>query len=199
MDCFQKYLPPGQCPIPRPVSNQIRPQLKRERRSRSQSNISSESPSMQPIHLADARTRATGPRFGLASIFGANMGDFFSPTILGSATSTDSRFLAMAFAIVIMGERFDRACFIRPTIGQRSSSSVRQRPILRISLCGDMKLPRVSVIAALTGVTRRGRRPELAMAVASEVRPGRKPLTNALRADSGYWISMLIAGTLGHG
>src|SRR5580692_3762359 len=61
---------------------------------------------MQPIHLPTA-----GPRYWaalcIASIFGANMGDFFARNI-GLGHVAGLPFLAVALAIVIIVERFDR-------------------------------------------------------------------------------------------
>jgi uncharacterized membrane-anchored protein len=83
---------------------------------------------MQPIHLP-----TLGPRYWialcLASIFGANMGDFFAHH-LGLGHVDGLPFLAVAFAVVLVGERFDR------TIHQlyywlRLLSSERRPPILQ--------------------------------------------------------------------
>src|SRR5260370_782219 len=167
--------------------------FRKGRRRWQQSNISLESPSMQPIHLP-----TLGPRYWtalcLASIFGANMGDFFAHD-LGLGHVDGLPFLAMAFAIVAMGERFDRvvhqayywaAIIIVRTAATNSADF----------LCGDMKLPRVWVTAGLAAL--------LAVAVVLSWqllwrRPSdaSKTADNVLRADSGYWISMFIAGTLG--
>ena len=61
---------------------------------------------MQPIHLP-----ALGARYWsalcLASIFGANMGDLFARN-LGLGHVAGLPFLAVALAIVIVAERFDR-------------------------------------------------------------------------------------------
>src|SRR5258707_1255845 len=62
---------------------------------------------MQQIHLP-----ALGARYWaalcLASIFGANMGDFFAHN-LGLGHVAGLPFLALALAIVVIGERFDRS------------------------------------------------------------------------------------------
>jgi uncharacterized membrane-anchored protein len=61
---------------------------------------------MQAIHLP-----AVGPRYWaalcLASIFGANTGDFFARN-MGLGHIAGLPFLAVALAVVIVAERFDR-------------------------------------------------------------------------------------------
>jgi uncharacterized membrane-anchored protein len=146
---------------------------------------------MQPIHLP-----TLGPRYWtalcLASIFGANMGDFFAHD-LGLGHVDGLPFLAMAFAIVIAGERFDRA--VHQAYYWAAIIIVRTAATNSADfLCGDMKLPRVWVIAALTALL------AAAVALSWQWLRRRKPDqgdATVLRADSGYWISMLIAGTLG--
>jgi uncharacterized membrane-anchored protein len=146
---------------------------------------------MQPIHLP-----TLGPRYWtalcLASIFGANMGDFFAHD-LGLGHVDGLPFLAMAFAIVIAGERFDQA--VHQAYYWAAIIIVRTAATNSADfLCGDMKLPRVWVISALTAL--------LALAVVISWQwlwRRKRDRGNAavLRADSGYWISMFIAGTLG--
>ena len=146
---------------------------------------------MQTIHLP-----TLGPRYWtalcLASIFGANMGDFFAHD-LGLGHVDGLPFLAMAFAIVIAGERFDRA--VHQVYYWTAIIIIRTAATNSADfLCGDMKLPRVWVIAALTALL------AAAVAVSWQWLWRRKPDQGdaaVLRADSGYWISMLIAGTLG--
>jgi uncharacterized membrane-anchored protein len=148
---------------------------------------------MQPIHLP-----TLGPRYWsalcLASIFGANMGDFFARN-LGLGHVDGLPFLAMTFAIVIAAERFDRA--VHQTYYWAAIIIVRTAATNSADfLCGDMKLPRVWVIAALTALL------AAAVVVSWQWLWRRKfeqseAADNVLRADSGYWISMLIAGTLG--
>jgi hypothetical protein len=146
---------------------------------------------MQPIHLP-----TLGPRYWtalcLASIFGANMGDFFAHD-LGLGHVDGLPFLAMAFAIVIAGERFDRA--VHQVYYWAAIIIIRTAATNSADfLCGDMKLPRVWVIAALTALL------AAAVALSWQFLWRRTPDQGAaavLRADAGYWISMLIAGTLG--
>jgi uncharacterized membrane-anchored protein len=145
---------------------------------------------MKPIHLP-----ALGPRYWtalcVASIFGANMGDFFAHD-LGLGHVAGLPYLAVALAIVIIAERFDdvrhqfyywTAIIIVRTAATNSADF----------LAGDMKLPRALVMAGL------------AVALAGAVwlswqfvwlRRETKA-DNVLCADLGYWISMFLAGTLG--
>src|SRR5438876_8689024 len=83
----------------------------------------------------------------LASIFGANMGDFFAHDLhLGHVAGLP--YLALALGIVIVAERFDRrmhqvyywtAIIIVRTAATNFADFA----------CGDLKLPRGWVIAAL--------------------------------------------------
>jgi uncharacterized membrane-anchored protein len=148
---------------------------------------------MQPSHLP-----AMGPRYWtalcIASIFGANMGDFFARNI-GLGHVAGLPFLAVALAAVIVAERFDRmqhqwyywiAIIIVRTAATNSADFA----------AGDLKLPRIWIIAALTIV--------LAAALWATwqlawrrlpYRTGGTSIT--LRADFGYWVCMFLAGTLG--
>ncbi|HZP74756.1 MAG TPA: hypothetical protein VFB45_01310 [Pseudolabrys sp.] len=147
---------------------------------------------MQSTHVP-----SLGPRYWtalcLASIFGANMGDFFAHD-LGLGHVAGLPFLAAAFAVVVIVERFDRlaheayywlAIVIVRTAATNSADF----------LCGDLKLPRPWVIAGLAVV--------LAAIVSAAWQliwrqtdaMGRA--NGPLRADSGYWLAMFTAGTLG--
>src|ERR1700738_3476924 len=148
---------------------------------------------MQSIHLP-----AMGPRYWtalcLASIFGANTGDFFARN-MGLGHVAGLPFLAVALAAVIVAERFDRTqhqwyywiAIIIVRTGATNSADFA---------AGDMKLPRVWVMAALTIV--------LVVALwmswqfAWRRLAGKTDQTGSgLRAALGYWICMFIAGTLG--
>jgi uncharacterized membrane-anchored protein len=145
---------------------------------------------MKPIHLP-----VLGPRYWtalcIASIFGANMGDFFAHD-LGLGHVAGLPYLAVALAIVIIAERFDdvrhqfyywTAIIIVRTAATNSADF----------LAGDVKLPRAWVMAGL------------AVALAAAVwlswqfvwRGRETKADNVLCADLGYWISMFLAGTLG--
>jgi uncharacterized membrane-anchored protein len=148
---------------------------------------------MQRIHLP-----ALGPRYWtalcLASIFGANMGDFFARN-LGLGHVAGLPFLAFALAIVVVGERIDRAVhqtyyWVEIIIVRTAATNFAD------FACGDMKLSRLGVIVGLTALL-------TAVLVVSwqwlwRRRSDQDEATdNVLRADSSYWISMFIAGTLG--
>jgi uncharacterized membrane-anchored protein len=145
---------------------------------------------MQPNHLP-----ALGPRYWsalcLASIFGANMGDFFARN-LGLGHVSGLPFLAVALAIVIAAERFDRL--------QHQSYYWLAIIIVRTAAtnfadfaAGDLKLPRIWVMAALTILLVAA----LWLSWQFAWRQLAGKADNLLRADAGYWVSMFIAGTLG--
>jgi uncharacterized membrane-anchored protein len=148
---------------------------------------------MQQIHLP-----TLGPRYWtalcLASIFGANMGDYFARN-LGLGHVAGLPFLALAFAIVIVSERFDRA--VRQAYYWVAIIIVRTAATNFADFaCGDMKLPRVWVIAGLTALL------AVALVVSWQLVWRRlsdqsEATDNVLCANTGYWMSMFIAGTLG--
>jgi uncharacterized membrane-anchored protein len=145
---------------------------------------------MQPNHLP-----ALGPRYWsalcLASIFGANMGDLFARN-LGLGHIAGLPFLAAALAIVIAAERFDRtrhqSYYWAAVIIVRTAATN-----FADFACGDIKLPRLWVMAALAIL--------LIAAVWLSWQLAWRWLAdkadNVLRADGGYWVCMFIAGTLG--
>jgi uncharacterized membrane-anchored protein len=146
--------------------------------------------SMQPNHLP-----SLGPRYWsalcLASIFGANMGDLFARN-LGLGHIAGLPFLAAALASVIAAERFDRtrhqSYYWAAVIIVRTAATN-----FADFACGDMKLPRLWVMAALAIL--------LIAAVWLSWQFAWRWLAdkadNVLRADLGYWVCMFIAGTLG--
>jgi uncharacterized membrane-anchored protein len=145
---------------------------------------------MQPNHLP-----ALGPRYWsalcLASIFGANMGDLFARN-LGLGHVAGLPFLALALAIVIVTERFDRL--------QHQSYYWLAIIIVRTAAtnfadfaAGDLKLPRIWVMAALTILLVAA----LWLSWQFAWRRFASKTDNFLRADFGYWVCMFIAGTLG--
>ena len=146
---------------------------------------------MQQIHLPTLSTRYW-VALCLASIFGANMGDFFARN-LGLGHVAGLPFLALALAIVIVSERFDRA--VHQVYYWTAIIIVRTAATNFADFaCGDMKLPRLWVIVGLAAA--------LAMAVIASWQLVWRRLSDkgdgsVLRADAGYWVSMFIAGTLG--
>jgi uncharacterized membrane-anchored protein len=140
-----------------------------------------------------------GPRFWaalcLASIFGANTGDYFARD-LGLGHIAGVPFLALAFAVVLVVERFDRlaheAYYWLAIVLVRTAATN-----LADFFCGDLKLQRWWVMLALGAV--------LAIAVAVAGRSWqrtdddneRDARTMVLRANAAYWFSMLLAGTMG--
>lgn len=148
---------------------------------------------MQQIHLPTLGARYWAA-LCLASIFGANMGDFFARN-LGLGHVAGLPLLALALAIVIAAERFDRS--VHQVYYWTAIIIVRTGATNFADFaCGDMKLPRGLVIIGLTAAL-------IAALFASWQFAWRrqsgenKTSDTVLRADAGYWISMFIAGTLG--
>jgi uncharacterized membrane-anchored protein len=145
---------------------------------------------MQSVHLPNLGARYW-TALCLASIFGANMGDLFARN-MGLGHVAGLPFLAIALAIVIVAERFDRLqheiyYWIAIIIVRTAATNFAD------FAAGDLKLPRVWVMAGLTVL--------LAAALWLTWRYVWRRLSNTtdnmLRADLGYWICMFIAGTLG--
>jgi uncharacterized membrane-anchored protein len=130
----------------------------------------------------------------LASIFGANMGDFFARD-LGLGHVAGLPFLALALAVVVIGERFDRS--VHQVYYWTAIIIVRTGATNFADFaCGDMKLPRLLVIVGLIALL------VVALFASWQLAWRRQSdrsnaLDNVLRADLGYWISMFIAGSLG--
>ncbi len=130
----------------------------------------------------------------LASIFGANMGDFFARD-LGLGHVAGLPFLALALAVVVIGERFDRS--VHQVYYWTAIIIVRTGATNFADFaCGDMKLPRLLVIVGLIALL------VVALFASWQYAWRRQSdrsnaLDNVLRADLGYWISMFIAGSLG--
>lgn len=145
---------------------------------------------MQSNHLP-----ALGARYWsalcLASIFGANMGDLFARNF-GLGHVAGLPFLAAALAIVIAVEQFDRIqhqsyYWIAIIIVRTAATNFAD------FAAGDLKLPRVWVMAALTVLLVA----TLWLTWRFAWRQLANKTNNVLRADLGYWVSMFIAGTLG--
>ena len=154
---------------------------------------------MQQIHLPTLGARYWAA-LCLASIFGANMGDLFAHN-LGLGHVAGLPYLALALAIVLVSERFDRSthqvyCWTAIIIIRTAATNFAD------FAQGDMKIPRALVMAGLTAalvialfaswqfVWRRESGKDFASGKDSAS-------DTVLRADAGYWISMFIAGTLG--
>jgi len=130
----------------------------------------------------------------LASIFGANMGDFFAHDF-GLGHVAGLPFLAIALAAVFVAERYDRmvheAYYWLAIVVVRTAATN-----LADFFSVDLRLPKPWVMAGLAAL--------LAVAVAAAWQIVWRRLadkgdvqSNLLRADYGYWLAMLIAGTLG--
>jgi uncharacterized membrane-anchored protein len=130
----------------------------------------------------------------LASIFGANMGDFFARN-LGLGHVAGLPFLALALAIVIASERFDRS--VHQVYYWTAIIIVRTGATNFADFaCGDMKLPRALVIIGLTAALIAALFASWQFAWRREPSDNKAP-DSVLRADTGYWTSMFIAGALG--
>jgi uncharacterized membrane-anchored protein len=153
---------------------------------------------MQPLHLPTLGMRYWAA-LCIASIFGANMGDFFARDI-GLGHVAGLPFLAAALAIVMVAERFDR---MTHQIYYWSAIIIVRTAATNFAdfACGDLKLPRLAVMAGLAII--------LAVALWTSWQfswrgsTGKSDQTKTdqalpvLRADLGYWTCMFIAGTLG--
>jgi uncharacterized membrane-anchored protein len=142
------------------------------------------------------------PRLGLrywsalciASIFGANMGDFFAHN-LGLGHVAGLPFLALALVLIFIAERFDRAAheayyWLAIVVVRTAATNLAD------FFSVDLRLGKPWVMSALAALL------ALTVAVAWQlVWRGSAAKTDAqrnlLRADYGYWLAMLIAGTLG--
>lgn len=127
----------------------------------------------------------------LASIFGANMGDFFAHDF-GLGHVAGLPFLALAFALILLVERYDRA--VHETYYWLAIVVIRTAATnLGDFFAGDLKLPRPWVMVGLVVL--------LAIAVTlihrRRLRPGVDRMREFLDAGALYWVGMLLAGTLG--
>ena len=148
---------------------------------------------MQHIHLPTLGARYWAA-LCLASIFGANMGDFFARN-LGLGHVAGLPFLVFALAIVIASERFDRS--VHQVYYWTAIIIVRTGATNFADFaCGDMKLPRGLVIIGLTAALIAALFASWQFAWRREASENKAP-DSVLRADTGYWISMFIAGALG--
>ena len=148
---------------------------------------------MQQTHLPTLGARYWAA-LCLASIFGANMGDFFARN-LGLGHVAGLPFLVFALAIVIASERFDRS--VHQVYYWTAIIIVRTGATNFADFaCGDMKLPRALVIIGLTAALIAALFASWQFAWRREAGNNKAP-DSVLRADAGYWTSMFIAGALG--
>lgn len=144
---------------------------------------------MKPCHLPRLDLRFWAA-LCLASIFGANMGDFFAHD-LGLGHVRGLPFLALALAIVFLIERFDRLSheawyWLGIIIIRTAATNVGDL------MSGDFKLPRLVGMAVLTTLL------VAAVAIGNRVTPPSHYRDSpVLRADAFYWAGMLVAGALG--
>jgi len=146
--------------------------------------------------VQDQHLPALGPRFWgalcLASIFGANMGDFFAHNI-GLGHVAGLPFLAVGFALVMTIERFDPTA--HETYYWLGIILVRTAATnLGDFFAGDLRMARSLLMAILAVVL------ALVIALAWKRRwksLGGGPKAAVLSADTPYWLGMLLAGTLG--
>ena len=127
----------------------------------------------------------------LASIFGANLGDFFAHNI-GLGHLAGLPFLAAGFALILVAERYDRGVrelyyWIAIVVVRTAATNIGDL------LAGDLKWPRpwvmagIAVLVAIIVAVIHGRRR----------RVGSDRRRELLTADGLYWIGMLLAGALG--
>jgi uncharacterized membrane-anchored protein len=130
----------------------------------------------------------------LASVFGANMGDFFAHN-MGLGHVAGLPFLGIALALVFVLERFDRTAheaFYWLAIVVVRTAATNLADFFSV----DLRLAKPWVMAGLAVL--------LALSVAAawqlswrNAADKTDAQSNLLRADFGYWLAMLIAGTLG--
>jgi uncharacterized membrane-anchored protein len=122
------------------------------------------------------------------------MGDFFAQN-LGLGHAKGLPFLAIAFLLIILLERFDRLphefWYWAAIVVVRTAATN-----LGDLLCGDFRLPRLAVSIALAlGLSGAVALAWNAWRRAGNAGSGRKRLL--LGGSANYWLCMLIAGTLG--
>jgi uncharacterized membrane-anchored protein len=150
--------------------------------------------SMQKIHLP-----ILGARYWvalcIASIFGANMGDFFAHH-LGLGHVAGLPYLAVALAAVVIAERFDRSWnesyyWIAIIIIRTAATNVAD------FASGDLKQPRTWVMLGLTVLLIAALWTSWRVKWRSASAESSANSNAVLRADLGYWTCMFIAGVLG--
>jgi uncharacterized membrane-anchored protein len=140
-----------------------------------------------------------GPRYwtalSIASVFGANMGDFFAK-VLGLGHVRGLPILALILAVIFLVEHHDK--YVRQAYYWFAIIVVRTAATnLADFAAGDMKWERGWVMLGLTIL--------LIATVLLAQKLSKKPITDTVkiagtglpRTDTYFWISMFVAGTLG--
>jgi uncharacterized membrane-anchored protein len=148
---------------------------------------------MQQIHLP-----TLGVRYWIvlcvASVFGANMGDFFAHNI-GLGHVAGLPFLAAGLAIVMTVERFDRRpheVYYWLAIIVVRTAATNFADFFSV----DLRLQKLWVMAGLALLLIVSVHANWRLAAGRTARETGDG-SALLRADAGYWLSMFLAGTLG--
>jgi uncharacterized membrane-anchored protein len=145
----------------------------------------------------------------LASVFGANMGDFFAHN-MGLGHVAGLPFLAIALALVFVLERFDRTAheafyWLAIVVVRTAATNLADFFSVDLRLAKPWVMAGLAVLLALSVAAAW----QLSWRKLSWRKPSWRKLSwrnsldktvaqsNLLRADFGYWLAMLIAGTLG--
>lgn len=147
---------------------------------------------MNPRHLPTFNARYW-VALCLASVFGANMGDFFAHNI-GLGHVAGLPFLAIAFGAVLLVARADntsrQAYYWVAMILVRTAATN-----LADFAAGDLHLPRPWIISGLTLALATTLYVSYRLSWRHRVESPRD--AKVLYTDTGYWTGMLLAGTLG--
>ena len=145
---------------------------------------------MKTEHLPDQSRKYWGALI-LASVFGANTGDFLSDA-LGLGHVQGLPVLAVVFAAILLAERFDR--FRHPAYFWSAIIIVRSAATNIGDIGRDLHVEPLKVLALLTAVL-------LATLAAwrslGRTRPVAGEGGKALATSPWYWWTMLVAGSLG--
>jgi uncharacterized membrane-anchored protein len=130
----------------------------------------------------------------LASIFGANSGDFFAHDI-GLGHLAGLPFLAIALVAVLFVERIDNAVhevhYWAAIVIVRTAATN-----LADFFSGDLRLAKIWVITALTFLLMLALRLSWRFLWSAKEYKG-SDQSGLIRADWAYWVCMFVAGTLG--
>lgn len=130
----------------------------------------------------------------LASVFGANMGDFFAHN-MGLGHVAGLPFLTIALALVFVLERFDRTTheafyWLAIVVVRTAATNLADFFSVDLRLAKPWVMAGLAVLLALSVAAAW----QVSWRNAAEKTDAR---SNLLQADYGYWLAMLIAGTLG--